>query len=129
MLGNLGDIASLLKQAPEMFRQAQEMQQRMGEMRENLGKIRVEGAAGGGMVKVQASGQQKILSISVEQSLLQSDDQEMLEDLLVAAINQALDKARDVATEEMSKLTGDINIPGLTDALSKFGLGENGGIA
>ena len=129
MLGNLGDIASLIKQAPEMLRQAQEMQQRMGEMQEKLGKLRVEAAAGGGMVKVQASGQQKILSISVEQSLLQADDQEMLEDLLVAAVNQALDKARDAAAEEMGKLTGDVNIPGLSDALAKFGLGENEGIA
>lgn len=124
MFGNLGNIASLLKQAPEMLRQAQEMQERMGEMRENLGKIRVEGAAGGGMVKVQASADQKVHAIQVEQSLLDSGDREMLEDLLVAAVNQSLEKAKEAAAEEMGKMTGEMNIPGLNDALSKMGLGE-----
>jgi DNA-binding YbaB/EbfC family protein len=124
MFGNLGNIASLLKQAPEMMRQAQEMQERMGEMRDSLGKIRVEGSAGGGMVKVQTSADQKIQSIQVEQSLLESGDGEMLEDLLVAAVNQSLDKAKEAAAEEMGKMTGAMNIPGLSDALSKMGLGD-----
>lgn len=125
MLGNLGNLASILKQAPEMLRQAQEMQARMGEMRENLGKVRVEGSAGGGMVKVQANGQQKILAVSVEDSLLEGSDRELLEDLLVAAVNQALEKSRETAAEEMSKLTGEMNVPGLGEALSKMGLGED----
>lgn len=128
MFGNLGNLASMLKQAPEMLRQAQEMQAKMGEMRDGLGKIRVEGIAGGGMVKVTASGQQKILSVVVEQSLLHSGDQEVLEDLLVAAVNQALDKAREAAAEEMGKLTGDMNLPGLSEALSKLGLDPGGGV-
>ena len=106
-------IASLMKQA-------QEMQGRMAEMQEDLARLRVEGSAGGGMVTVEANGQQKILAVRVEQSLLESDDREMLEDLLVAATNQALEKAREAAGQEMSKLTGEINIPGLNEALSKI---------
>ncbi|MBT4865610.1 MAG: YbaB/EbfC family nucleoid-associated protein [Planctomycetaceae bacterium] len=126
MFGNLGNMASLLKQAPEMMRQAQQMQERMGDMRDNLCKIRVEGQAGGGMVKVQATADQKVQSIQVEQSLLDSGDGEMLEDLLVAAVNQSLDKAKEAAAEEMGKMTGEMNIPGLNDALSKMGLGDMG---
>jgi DNA-binding YbaB/EbfC family protein len=126
MFGNLGNMASLLKQAPEMMRQAQQMQERMGDMRDNLSKIRVEGSAGGGMVKVQATADQKVQSIQIEQSLLDSGDGEMLEDLLVAAVNQSLEKAKEAAAEEMGKMTGEMNIPGLSDALSKMGLGEIG---
>jgi DNA-binding YbaB/EbfC family protein len=118
MLKGIGNLASI-------FKQAQQLQGRMSEIQENLGQLRVEGQAGGGMVTVEASGHQKILNIRVEEALLESNDREMLEDLLVAAVNQALDKAKDAATEEMSKMTGEMNLPGLDDALSKFGL--NGG--
>ena len=116
MFKGIGDIASMLKQA-------REMQGRMQEMQESLAKRRVEGTAGGGMVNVEASGQQKILGIRIEESLLESQDREMLEDLLVAATNQALDKAREAAAEEMSQVTGNLDLPGLGDALSKLGLG------
>ena len=115
MLKGIGNLASI-------FKQAQQFQGRMSEFQENLGQLRVEGQAGGGMVTVEASGHQKILNIRVEESLLESDDREMLEDLLVAAVNQALDKAKQAATEEMSKMTGDMNLPGLNEALSKLGL-------
>ena len=118
MLKGIGNLAS-------MFKQAQQFQGRMSEIQENLGHLRVEGQSGGGMVTVEASGHQKILNIRVEESLLESDDREMLEDLLVAAVNQALDKAKEAAAEEMSKMTGDMNLPGLDEALSQFGL--NGG--
>ena len=117
MLKGIGNLASI-------FKQAQQFQGRMSEFQENLGQLRVEGQAGGGMVTVEASGHQKILNIRVEESLLESDDREMLEDLLVAAVNQALDKAKEAAAEEMSKMTGDMNLPGLEEALSKFGLNE-----
>jgi len=116
MFKGIGNIASMLKQASEM-------QERMQEMQEVLAKRRVEGAAGGGMVTVAANGQQKILGIRIEESMLQSQDREMLEDLLVAATNQALDKAREAAAEEMSHVTGNLDLPGLGDALSKLGLG------
>jgi DNA-binding YbaB/EbfC family protein len=95
----------------------------MKEIQEGLSRLRVHGIAGGGMVTVEANGQQKILSCKIEETLLQTGDQEMLEDLLVSAINQALDKAKETAASEMGKLAGDISIPGLNEALSKFGLG------
>jgi len=116
MFKGLGNFASLLKSA-------QEMQGRVAEMQEQLKRIRVEGTAGGGMVTIEADGQQRILGCRIEKSLLESGDQEMLEDLVVAATNQALDRARETAANEMQKLTG--NLPGLGDALSKFGLGGN----
>lgn len=126
MFGNLGNLASVLKQAPEMLKQAQQMQEQMGQMRANLDKLRVEGSAGGGMVKVEASGQQRILAVHVEKSLIESDDQELLEDLLVAATNQALEKAKEAASAEFGKLTGGLNVPGLDDAMTKLGLGGTG---
>ncbi len=113
MFKGLGNIAALMKQA-------QEMQGRMSEMQESLAQLRVDGSAGGGMITVEANGQQKILAVHIEESLLESHDQEMLEDLLVAATNQALEKARETAAQEMSALTGEINIPGLNEALSKI---------
>ncbi len=122
MFGKLGDIASLLKQAPEIMRQAQEMQGKAVEMQERLAQMRVEGTSGGGMVTVTATGQQKILGVSVEPSLIADGDKEMLEDLVVAAVNQALDKAKAVAAEEMSKLTGTMNLPGMEEMMSKIGI-------
>lgn len=113
MFKGLGNLASLMKQA-------QEMQGRVSEMQESLGRLRVEGSAGGGMITVEANGQQKILAVRIEQSLLEAGDREMLEDLVVAATNQALEKAKETAAQEMSKLTGEINIPGLDEALSKI---------
>lgn len=118
MFKNLGNFASILQQA-------QQMQGRMKEIENNLGNLRVEGSAGGGMVRVEATGQQKLVAFHIEQSLLESGDREMLEDLLLAATNQALDKAKETASQELSKLTGDINLPGLGDALSQLGLGGN----
>jgi DNA-binding YbaB/EbfC family protein len=116
MLKGMGNIASLMKQA-------QQMQGRMSEIQEELGRLRVEGTAGGGMVTVEANGQQRILAVKVDQSLFEGGDREMLEDLLTGAINQALDKAKQASVEEMAKVTGGLNIPGVGDALSKMGFG------
>jgi DNA-binding YbaB/EbfC family protein len=118
MFGALGNIASLLKNAPEMMRQMREMQGRAEELKEQLSKVRVEGSAGGGMVRVEANGHLKVVNVSVEETLLSAADREMLEDLLVAATNQALEKAREALTAEMSKLAG--NLP-ISDMLSRFG--------
>jgi nucleoid-associated protein EbfC len=110
MFKKIGNIFSLMKQA-------QEMQGRMSEMQEKLKHVRVEGTAGGGMVTVEANGQQKVLGVRIEDSLLQDGDKEMLEDLLVGAVNSALDKAREAAAAEMAKITGDLNLPGLDEAI------------
>ncbi len=116
MLKGLGNLASLMKNA-------QEMQARMSAMQDNLGKIRAEGSAGGGMVTVEVTGQQKVVNCKIEQSLIDDGDREMIEDLVVAATNQALKKVQEAAAEEMAGLTGGMNIPGLGDALSQLGLG------
>lgn len=75
------------------------------------------------MVRVQASGDLKILGISIDPGLLQSPDAEFLEDLITAAVNQALQKAKEAAAQEMAEITGGLNIPGLQEAMSRFGLG------
>lgn len=109
-----------------MLKQAQEMQQRLQELQEGLGKLRVEGTAGGGLVTVEATGQQRIVAVRVDPSLLRAEDQEMLEELVAAATNQALDKARQAAADEMTKLTGGLEVPGMQEALSKLGIGGQG---
>ena len=129
MFGNLGNLTGLLRNAPEIMRQMQQMQGRMAELKENLAKVRVEGTAGGGMIRVEANGQQKILRFSVEESLLKADDREMLEDLLAAATNQALEKAREAAQQEMSKLAGNMDLSAMGDMLAKMGLGTPDGPA
>ncbi len=120
MFKGLGNLASLMKQA-------QEISSKMGAVQEQLADIKVEGTAGGGMVTVEANGHQKILSMRIEQSLLDDKDKEMLEDLVLAATNQALEKAKQAAGEQMKGLTGDADIPGLDEALEKFGLGGGPG--
>lgn len=117
MFSKLGDLASLA-------RQASQMQGKMAEMQEYLKKLIVVGTAGAGMVTVEANGQQQILSCKIESAILNADDREMLEDLVVAATNQALDKAREAAAAEMSKLTGGMDLSGMKETLSKFGLGS-----
>ena len=119
MFKGLGQMASLLKNAGEM-------QGRMQQIQENMKRLRVTGSAGGGMVTVEMNGQQQVLSCSIEESLVKSGDREVLEDLVVSACNQALDKVRQASAEEMSKLAGGIDMPGLGEALAKFTGGSGG---
>jgi DNA-binding YbaB/EbfC family protein len=114
MFKGLGNMASLLKQA-------QEMQGRVRELQERLGTLRIDGTAGGGMVTVTVSGQQKVLACKIEPELLA--DADVLQDLVVAATNQALDHAREVAQKELAELSGGMDLPGLGDALGKMGFG------
>ncbi len=116
MFKGLGNITSMLKQA-------QEMQGKMSEMQASLADVRVEGTAGGGMVVVEANGQQKVLGVRIEDSLMADQDKEMLEDLICAATNQAMDKAKEAAAQKMAEITSGMDVPGLGDALSKLGLG------
>ena len=97
-----------------LMKQAQQMQARMAKMQEEVGKRTVEASAGGGMVKVVANGKQEILSIIMEPEAVDPDDIEMLQDLVLAATNQALRESQAMMTDEMSKLTGGLKIPGLT---------------
>ena len=117
MFRGLSNLSTLLKEV-------QQIQGRTEEMQQKLGQLRVDGRAGGEMVTVQADGLQRIVGIKIEPSVL--GDREMLEDLVVAATNQALEKSRELAAEEFSKIT-QMQLPGLSEMMSKFGLGSGGG--
>ena len=96
----------------DMFGKVMEMQQKMAEAQQALEGMTVEAEAGGGMVKVTASGDQRIKSIKIEQAVVDPDDMEMLEDLIIAGVNKALDEATRVAREEMQKSAGSFLPPG-----------------
>ncbi len=102
-----------MKGMGNMMKQAQKLQKKMMKMQEELGERTVETTSGGGMVKVVASGKQQIISIEIEKEVVDPDDVEMLQDLVLAAVNDALKKSQEMVSAEMSKLTGGLNIPGL----------------
>ena len=97
----------------QLMQQAQKMQREMKQIQDDLKKRTVVGEAGGGMVKVYANGSQEILKFEIEKEVIDPDDVGMLEDLLQVATKNALDKARDLSKEEMGRVTGGLNIPGL----------------
>jgi DNA-binding YbaB/EbfC family protein len=96
------------------MRQAQELQAKLAKAQQELAEATVEGSAGGGAVTVTVNGQQQILSVKIAPEAINPDDVEMLEDLVLAAVNEALTKAQEMGAKRMSKLTGGLNIPGLT---------------
>ncbi len=102
-----------MKGMGNMMKQAQKLQARMMKLQEELAEKTVEASAGGGMVKVVANGRQQILTIQIEKEVVDPEDVEMLQDLVVAAVNDALQKSQEMVSSEMSKLTGGLNIPGL----------------
>jgi nucleoid-associated protein EbfC len=102
-----------MKGMGNMMKQAQQLQSKMMKLQEELADKTVESSSGGGMVKVTANGRQQIISIQIEKEVVDPDDVEMLEDLVLAAINDALAKAQEMVSSEMGKLTGGLNIPGL----------------
>ena len=100
-----------------LLKQAQELQTKMAKLQEELEEKTVEASSGGGMVTVVVNGRQELLSIAIEPEVINPDDQEMLQDLILAAINDGMAKARNMVNEEMKRLTGGLNlpnIPGLT---------------
>jgi DNA-binding YbaB/EbfC family protein len=97
-----------------IFKQAQEMQAKLARTQEELARRTVEAAAGGGMVRVTVTGQLALASIKIDPSVVNPEDVEMLQDLVLAATNEGLRLAREMAAEEMSKITGGMKIPGLT---------------
>ncbi len=96
-----------------LMKKAQQLQEKMAKVQEELGGKTVETSAGGGMVTVVANGKQEIVSIKIDPEVIDANDVEMLEDLVLAAVNDALYQARQMVSEEMTKLTGGIKIPGL----------------
>jgi DNA-binding YbaB/EbfC family protein len=102
-----------MKGMGNMMKQAQKLQTQMLRLQEEMADKTVETTAGGGMIKVIANGRQQILSIQIEKEVVNPDDVEMLQDLMLAAVNDALQKSQEMVSAEMSKLTGGLNIPGL----------------
>jgi len=102
-----------MKGMGNMMKQAQKLQSKMMKLQEELAERTVESSSGGGMVTVVANGRQQIVSIAIENEVVDPDDVEMLQDLVLAAVNDALAKAQEMVSSEMGKLTGGLNIPGL----------------
>jgi hypothetical protein len=101
------------KMLGDIMREAQKLQAKMAEMQEEAKKKTVEATAGGGMVTVVASGAGEIISIKIETDVVNPDDVEMLQDLIMAAVNEALRRSQEMVNNEMSKLTGGMQLPGL----------------
>ncbi|MEE8149303.1 MAG: YbaB/EbfC family nucleoid-associated protein [candidate division Zixibacteria bacterium] len=103
---NKGNIGQMLKQM-------QQLQSKMQEVQTELESTEVEASSGGGMVKVVANGKNEIMSVVIDPEVVDKEDVEMLQDLIVAAVNQAREKVQEMQSEKMSGLTGGMNIPGL----------------
>ena len=95
----------------KMLKQLQQMQAKMAKIQEELGEKTVTGTAGGGMVEVVANGHQKVRSVTVKPEVVDPADVEMLQDLVLAAVNDAMEKAREVATKEMGAVTAGMGLP------------------
>lgn len=102
-IGNMGNIMN----------QAKKMQERLASVQEEMALKTIDGSAGGGMVTVTANGRQEILSLKIEPEVVNPEDIEMLQDLVQAAVNDALRKSQEMVQQEMSKITGGLKIPGL----------------
>lgn len=96
-----------------LVKQAQQFQERLNKMQEELGAKTVSGSAGGGMVTATVNGRSELLSVSLERGIVNPDDVHLLQDLIVAAVNDALVKAKKLGQGELGKLTGGMQIPGL----------------
>ena len=101
-----------MKDMNGMMKQAQKLQKKMMKTQEELAGKTVEATAGGGMVKVVATGGQTVQSIEIDKEVVDPEDVEMLQDLVLAAVNDALKKAQEMMSSEMGKLTGGMNLPG-----------------
>ncbi len=102
-----------MKNMNELLKQAQKMQGKITKLQEELEKKTVEASAGGGMVTAVANGRGDIISVTIEREVVDPEDVGMLEDLVTAAVNEAINRSREMVQEEMSKLTGGMNFPGL----------------
>ncbi len=95
----------------KMMKQLQEMQNKMTQIQEELEHKEVEGTAGGGVVKVRANGHQKVLSVEIDPEAVDPQDVELLQDMVLAAVNEALDRSRDLAAQELGALTTGLGLP------------------
>lgn len=113
MFKGLGNLASMLKQA-------QEIGSRMQGLAAELRTQRATGSAGGGLVEVEVNGLSELLKCRIDPSLVEQKDRELIEDLVVAATNQAMEKAKQLHAEAMKNITADLNVQGLEEAMSKL---------
>jgi nucleoid-associated protein EbfC len=102
-----------MKNMGNMMKQAQQLQSKMLKLQEELAEKTVESSAGGGMIKVVANGRQQLVSISIEKEAIDPEDADMLQDMILAAVNDALTKSQEMVAAEMGKVTGGFNLPGL----------------
>lgn len=100
-----------MKNLGSMLKQAQQMQEKMAQMQESLETVEVEGSAGGGMVRVRMTAKGNLRGVTIDPSLLQPGEAETVEDLIVAAHNEARERAKERMSEEMSKITGGLPLP------------------
>ena len=98
-----------------IMQQAKVMQEKMAKIQQDLAKKTITGSAGGGMVLITVNGQGEVLSAAIEKSLIDAGEGEMLQDLVVAATNDALRKAKELSKQELAQLTGGLNLPGLSN--------------
>ncbi len=106
MAKGMGPMSNLVKQA-------QKMQAKIAKLQEEMAEKTISVTSGGGMVTIEANGAQELVSIKIEKEVVDPEDVEMLQDLVLAAVNEALKKAQEMVSSEMQKVTGGINIPGL----------------
>jgi nucleoid-associated protein EbfC len=102
-----------MKQMKNIMKQAQQLQNKMARLQEEMAEKTIEASAGGGMVKIVANGRQEIVSVRIEKEVVDPEDVDMLQDLILAAVNEALVQSQKMVSDEMSKLTGGMSIPGL----------------
>ncbi len=102
-----------MKNIGDLMKQAQKLQSKMLQMQEELGERTVTAQAGGGMVEATANGRQELLALKIDPEVVSPEDVEMLQDLIKAAVNEALTRAKDMVSQEMAKLTGGFNLPGM----------------
>ncbi len=114
MMKGFGNMGDMMKQ---MQKQAVKMQKKAEEIQEDLKERVVEASSGGGMVTAHVNGKQELLSIKIDPEVIDPNDVQMLEDLVLAAVSQAMKKSQEMYQEEMGKLTGGLNIPGLSNLL------------
>jgi DNA-binding YbaB/EbfC family protein len=103
-----------MKDFQNVLKQAQEMQARLAKLQEELAGKTVEASSGGGMVTVVANGRQEILSVRIEKEVVTQEEVDLLQDLVRAAVNEVLSRSREMMAAEMAKITGGMNLPGLS---------------
>ena len=97
----------------DLMKQAQQFQEKLATVQNDLGNIQVSGSAGAGMVTATLNGKGELLDLVIEKALVQPENTQMLQDLVIAAVNDGLSKAKELGKSEMARLTGGLNIPGL----------------